>query len=88
MQNPSQPVQAQWEGDNYQVDTGIQCFVHQTENYFKRIQFSPNSEGYSRTVHQANSAGVCRHLLHCQTEPQLSKKALFLERMQKWSKDQ
>ena len=70
----------QWEGDNSQLDTGITCFVNETGNYFERIQFSTNSEGYSRRVHQATSEGVCRHLLHCQTEPQFSKKALFLER--------
>ena len=27
------------------------------------------------TIHLAYSAGVCCHLLHCQTEPQFSEKA-------------
>ena len=47
MQNPSQPVPAQWEGDNAQLNTGITFFVHETGNYFERMQFSPNSEGYA-----------------------------------------
>ena len=38
---------------------GIKCFVHETGNYFERIQLSPNSEGYSRRVHQAYFTGVC-----------------------------
>ena len=47
VQNILQPVAAQWEEDESQLDTGITCFIHETVNYIKRIQFSPNSEGYS-----------------------------------------
>ena len=71
VQNPSQPVSAQWEGDDSQLDTGIKTFIHETGNYFERIQslitVKDTAEGFT------NSAGVCRHLLHCQTEPQFKK---------------
>ena len=67
-----QPRPAQWEEDNSRLDLML---CPETGNYFERIQFSPNSEGYRRRVHQAYSAGVCP--LHCQTEPVISKKSSF-----------
>ena len=57
LQNPSKPAKV------------IKFVDHETGNYVEKIQFSPNSEGYSRRVHLIISAGLCRHPLHCQTEP-------------------
>ena len=83
MQNLSQPVRAQWEARgqfNSQVQE-LNVLSMKKEITSKEFSSLRTVKDTAEGSHQAISAGVCRHLLHCQAEPQFSKKALFLERM-------